>query len=234
MQNSNPGLRMINIELMALSSMWKWAYAYERGYTAEPPLKIQMMRYKRPLPETLSQRECIAILDAFEEPFHKAMFSCMYYAGLRSDEVFGLLRRNVSDRHIRVTGKGSKERIVPMSGDLKRYMSDHLFWMCVQGVKSEFVFPSLRGSIDGKMTDCRKPLRSACKAVGITKPVRPHMFRHAFATHLLERGGGLREIQQLLGHEQVTTTEIYTHVAMATLEKTVNILNPVGLKRTRK
>jgi site-specific recombinase XerD len=127
-------------------------------------------------------------------------------------------------RRIRIHGKGNKTRIIPMTENLHAALKTHLSSSepRPQGSGQDLVFPS---PITGqKLTDIRRAIWGAAKRAGIRKTVTPHMLRHSFATHLLERGANLRTIQELLGHEAVTTTQIYTHVAFDEKRKAVDLL----------
>ncbi len=219
-KESGPIHRQINIELLCLSAMWK--YACENNKAIEQPLKMKQLQYKRPVPETLTKHEICAIIDHAGSPYHKAMFLCLYHGGLRMNEVFSLTLPdiNLPGKYLKVIGKGNKERIVPMTDKLQAAIIDHL--ACRQNVDNNLAFPSLRTG--KKATDMRKALWGAMKRAGIKKRVTPHMFRHSFATHLLESGQNLRIIQDLLGHQEVTTTQIYTHVIITEKQKAVNSL----------
>jgi site-specific recombinase XerD len=139
--------------------------------------------------------------------------------GAIQSEVTGLHVGNINmdQKYIRVKGKGSKIRVVPMSSRLHEVlvpMMDPVMRKHLKrnGVKHDLLFPSLRR--DGvQVTDFRQAIKFAAERAGTTKRITPHMLRHSFATHMLEKGNDLRTIQELLGHEAVTTTQLYTHVA---------------------
>ena len=199
--------RQINLELLCLSAMW--SYAYDHGWCVDEPIKIKKLPYKRPLPDTITKSEIMAIISQ-TDPYHRAMFLCLYHGGMRRNEVFSLECKNIhlKGRYIKVRGKGDKERIIPMTTMLYNAMNEYLSG---RDVDTGLAFPSLRSG--KKATDLRRALWGAMKRAGIKKRITPHMFRHSFATHLLEAGKDLRTIQELLGHEEVTTTQLYTHVA---------------------
>jgi len=147
---------------------------------------------------------------------------------MRRNEAFELKVSDVDmgSGYIRIHGKGNKMRIVPISPPLRIALEPLLTkeardTMREKGRNATLLFPGRDG---GKMTDFRRALWGAMDRAGITKRVTPHCFRHSFATHLLEAGTNLRTIQELLGHEEVTTTQIYTHVAFGEKEKAVNLL----------
>jgi len=218
--------RQINLELLCLSAMWKWAYEF--GKCVEEPIRMVKLPYRRPLPETLSKAEILTLLDE-STPYHKAMLLVLYHAGLRKKEMAALRLRdvNMERKYIRVRGKGDKERIVPMTDMLYKamlpmfdiYLREHLKNI---GHDYTLVFPSLRTG--RKLGDLRRAIWGAMKRAGIKKRVTPHMLRHSFATHLLEADKDLRTIQELLGHEEITTTQIYTHVSQIRKKDAIDAL----------
>lgn len=211
--------RQINLELLCLSNMW--AFAWENGYCTEEPKRIKKLPYKRPLPEVLS-KEVIMSLVEHSNPYHRAMILCMYHAGLRMDEIFSLKVSdvNLDGGYLRITGKGNKIRIVPMTEKLSVWMAGQV--SCRQLIEATLIFPSLRTG--KKATDMRRAIWGACKRAGIRLRITPHMLRHSFATHLLEAGQDLRTIQELLGHEDIGTTQIYTHIAYQKKKSAVSVL----------
>ena len=206
---ADKGRRQINTELLCLGAMWAWAY--DNSYCSEEPIRMTKLPYKRPLPETLSRADIDRVLESTNR-FHRAMFLCLYAAGLRMNEVFSL---RVSDVHLtsgylRVKGKGEKTRLVPMAPRLEEVLRGQV--ACRALIGAELLFPSPRS---GKRYDnIKTALRLAVQRSGLKKKVTPHMLRHSFATHLLEQGKDLRTIQELLGHEEISTTQIYTHIAL--------------------
>jgi integrase len=214
LSESGPRNRQINMEILCLSALIKWAW--ENGLCADPLVKIKKLPYHRPLPTYLTHQETTAFLKALN-PQMKVLFTCMAMGGLRKNEVTQLKWSQIDLKagSILVQGKGSKQRIVPVAPTLKRLL---------KGLPrvSEWVFPSR--ITKQPLKDIRRAIEWAKKKTGITKRITPHIFRHSFATHLLERGANLRTIQDLLGHAQVSTTEIYTHVAQNIARDAVNSL----------
>ena len=197
------GARLINLELNYLSGLIKWAK--ERGYCENLIPKYRPMRYKKPLPVVFGHKEITAIIKVLP-PFWKAFFLCLYHGGLRKNEAITLKWSDIDYKAgvVTVKGKGDKERAVPMSQALFKALK------AIPKKDNTYVFINER---TGKLyTDVRKPLTSAMKKVKITSKISPHKFRHSFATTLLEGGNDLRTIQELLGHAELTTTQIYTHV----------------------
>jgi len=213
--------REINLELLCLSAMVKWAA--EQGLCNEPLKKCKPLPYKRPLPEYINRESLMAIIDNMRYR-DRALFLCLYHAGLRKEEACTLTWDKVhldAPAHLRVTGKGNKTRIVPLTGILR----DTLGWLSLRshgaaaGTRGSGPgFPSIRGG--GCLTDIRKPLWTAIRKAGVDR-VTPHKLRHAFATHLLESGADLRAIQGMMGHQDISTTQIYTNVAFPHLQKAI-------------
>lgn len=219
------GHRTINIELDILSNMSK--FAFESGYTAEPLKSIKRLPHRYKLPEPLPIETVQKFLEAAKtEPFYFTLILCLYQAGMRKNEVFHLKWEDVNFEHnlIRVVkAKNNKERFIPMNEMLKNALMD----LKTQS-KSELVFPS---PVTGKpLTDIRKALRRIAKKAGINQKVKPHQLRHSFATHLLHFGIDIRAIQTLLGHEKITTTQIYTKVLNPALEKAVRVFEKINFK----
>jgi site-specific recombinase XerD len=174
--------------------------------------KLPRPRRPKRLPEVLSAEEVEAILDAAPSPKYRAAFMLCYGSGLRTDEVVHLEPRHVDSQRmvIRVErGKGKKDRQVmlgePLLGELRAC------WKRYRPVQY-----LLEGKHPGQpiaATSIQRAFRAACVKAGITKPVTPRSLRHAFATHLVERGTNLRVVQALLGHHSLNTTAVYTHLA---------------------
>lgn len=214
--------REINLEKLCLAAMIKWAV--DQGMCNNPLPKSKPLPYKRPQPEYLNKNELMTIIDNLGLK-HRALFMCLYHTGLRSAEARNLQWKDVHfnpDFIKVVSGKGDKPRIVPMSAELSTVMKE-----LKTVAQRDYCFPSRvsrRNGIEtnGILTDIRKPLQLAMKKAGIEKRITPHMFRHSFATHLLEAGSDLRAIQEALGHEDIATTQIYTKVTFNHLTNAIN------------
>jgi site-specific recombinase XerD len=209
--------RTINLELLCLSALVSWAS--ENGHCVTEKLEwVQPLPYRRPLPQPLSLKETWLFLKACN-PFHQAFFLCLYQAGMRSNEAKQLRWTDVDYERgiIRVWGKGGKQRRLPIPHSLRLA----LFQLDQKG---EHVFPSRRTG--RPITDVRKEIERAKKAAKITRKITPHQLRHSFATHLLETGADLRQIQELLGHAEVSTTQIYTQVDTGRLSSVTDMLEP--------
>lgn len=213
--------RTINKELTCLSHMIRWHYDME-GIDAEPLPRHKKLPYKRPLPEYLSEDEIKQFIGTLSV-YHYAICCCMYYGGMRFHEVAGLRERDLHESHIVIHGKGNKTRIVPIGEPLRDALGAYKSSTDKTGrTENDLVFPS---PVTGKkIRSIRKAISLAKKRAGIDRRITPHMLRHAFATHLLEKGADLRSIQMLLGHADIGTTQIYTNVAFPHLRATIDRL----------
>jgi integrase/recombinase XerD len=195
------------------------------------------------LPEVLSIREIdeiIAVIDLSksEGRRNRAIIEVLYGSGLRVSELVGLQLSKLypKEEYMLVEGKGSKQRLVPMS---KQEIKQIELWMLnrnaldIKKGNEDFVFLNRRGT---KLTRDMifKIVKQLSLLAGVRKNVSPHTFRHSFATHLLENGANLRAIQQLLGHESITTTQLYTHIDVHFLRQTLMDCHPVYRKERRR
>ncbi|KTB89728.1 site-specific tyrosine recombinase XerD [Pseudomonas syringae] len=200
----------------------------EKLIAVDPTLQIDMPQLGKPLPKSLSEADVEALLAApdLSEPIgerDRAMLEVLYACGLRVTELISLTLEQVNLRQgvLRVMGKGSKERLVPMGEEsivwVERYLRgarDEL----LGGKPSDVLFPSTRGDQMTRQTFWHR-IKHQATVAGIGKSLSPHTLRHAFATHLLNHGADLRVVQMLLGHSDLSTTQIYTHVARARLQE---------------
>jgi integrase/recombinase XerD len=189
---------------------------------SDPSLDIDSPKLGRPLPKSISEAEVEALLaaPAIDDPLElrdRTMLEVLYGCGLRVSELVGLQisQVNINQGVVRVVGKGGKERLVPMGEEalswLQRYMRSARVDL-LKGQPADVVFPSRRGSQMTRQAFWYR-IKIYAKRAGITPGLSPHTLRHAFATHLLNHGADLRVVQLLLGHSDLTTTQIYTHVA---------------------
>jgi len=209
--------RMINTELTYLSAMLRW-WNNTRGSDRPPLPKYDALPYKRPLPEYLSPEEIRQFIGTLSR-FHYAFCACMYFGGMRFHEVARLTIDDIHEHHLRVIGKGGKPRLVPINSALREALVAHGLR---QRDTSDLVFPSPKTG--RPLTSIKKAVLLARQRAGIGQRITPHMLRHAFATHLLESGVDLRAIQLLLGHAEISTTQIYTNVAFPHLQRAVDKL----------
>lgn len=193
----------------------------------DPTLQVELPQLGRPLPKSLSEADVEALLAAPDigEPIglrDRAMLEVLYACGLRVSELISLTLEQVNLRQgvLRVFGKGSKERLVPLGEEamvwVARYVRDSRP-LLLDGKPSDVLFPSLRGEQMTRQTFWYR-IKHQARVAGISKTLSPHTLRHAFATHLLNHGANLRVVQMLLGHSDLSTTQIYTHVARARLQ----------------
>lgn len=202
--------------------------ALEQGQiTEDPSALVDMPKTRRNLPDTLTEADVDALLEApdVDEALglrDRCMLEVLYATGLRVSELTGLKLDEISLRQgvVRVMGKGSKERLVPMGEQaldwLERYLAQGRP-LLLGGKASDVVFPSQRGQQMTRQTFWHR-IKQHAQTAGIIKPLSPHTLRHAFATHLLNHGADLRVVQMLLGHSDLSTTQIYTHVAQMRLQ----------------
>lgn len=193
----------------------------------DPTLQVELPRLGRPLPKSLSETDVEALLAApdLDDPVglrDRAMLEVLYACGLRVSELIGLTLEQVNLRQgvLRVFGKGSKERLVPLGEEaiawIQRYVREARPFL-LDGRPSDVLFPSLRGVQMTRQTFWHR-IKHQAQVAGIGKSLSPHTLRHAFATHLLNHGADLRVVQMLLGHSDLSTTQIYTHIAQARLQ----------------
>jgi integrase/recombinase XerD len=216
-----------NRRLTVFKRYFRWALR-ERRLQADPTLKLQSARQPLRVPKSLTEAQVEALLAApdVDQPLglrDRTMLELMYASGLRVSELVTLRMHHLSlaDNVVRVMGKGSKERLVPfglVARDwIVRYLADAR-GAILGGQQSEDLFVTARGA---GMTRAMfwVIVKKQAHAAGITAPLSPHTLRHAFATHLLNHGADLRAVQMLLGHADISTTTIYTHVARERLKQ---------------
>lgn len=209
---------------------------YEDLIHEDPAQLLEAPKLGRKLPDTLSYHEISQILDGIELGLpeghrNRAMLEILYCSGLRVSELTDLKIGNVyaDIGFLRVIGKGNKERLVPVGRDalkyLKIYLEQFRVHQSIAKGHEEFVFLNRRGK---KLTRVMIFLiiKKQVEAIGLKKNVSPHTFRHSFATHLIEGGADLRAVQEMLGHESITTTEIYTHLDRDYLRQVLNEFHP--------
>jgi integrase/recombinase XerD len=204
---------------------------------ADPTLRLQAARQPLRVPKTLSEAQVEALLAAPDTTTplglrDRAMLELMYASGLRVSELVSLktVHLSLDDGVLRVLGKGSRERLVPFGEEARAWLLDYLARgraAILGGQRSEALFVTARGEAMTRQTFWRIVKRGALQA-GVTAPLSPHTLRHAFATHLLNHGADLRAVQLLLGHADIGTTTIYTHVARERLRQLHQKHHPRG------
>lgn len=229
-----------NRRLTVFKRYYRWALR-ERLVSADPTLRLLPARQPLRVPKTLSEAQVEALLAAPDTgtPLglrDRAMLELMYASGLRVSELVTLKAWHVglSEHVLRITGKGNKERLVPfgqVAGEwLQRYLADARPAI-LNGQASEDLFVTSRGARAGEAMSrvmFWQLVKKYALQAGITAPLSPHTLRHAFATHLLNHGADLRAVQMLLGHADISTTTIYTHVARERLKNVVAQHHPRG------
>ena len=228
--------RSISRLIASLRRFYRYALR-ENKITTDPTLQIDSPKLPRSLPKSLTEEDVEALLAApdINQALglrDRAMLEILYASGLRVSELVGLKVTEVSlnEGVIRVTGKGSKTRLVPMGEEavewVARYLKESRPQIMLRQL-SDSLFVTQRGEGMTRQAFWYLIKRYAVKA-GIRKPMSPHVLRHAFATHLLNHGADLRVVQMLLGHADISTTQIYTHVARERLKQLHAMHHPRG------
>jgi len=225
-----------NRRLTVFKRFFRWALR-ERLIDADPTLRLRNAKQALRVPKSLSEAQVEALLAApdTDKPLglrDRAMLELLYACGLRVSELVSLktVQVGLAEGCLRVTGKGGKERLVPFGeeahGGLTRYLADARAAI-LGGQASDALFVTARG---GAMTRQMfwKLIKAHALKAGIDVPLSPHTLRHAFATHLLNHGADLRAVQMLLGHADISTTTIYTHVARERLRALHAMHHPRG------
>jgi integrase/recombinase XerD len=213
--------------LSGLRSFYK--YALREGRVAEDPtLLVSMPQLGAPLPKSLSEADVEALLAApdTEDTLglrDRTMLEVLYATGLRVTELISLTldEINLREGSLRVFGKGSKERLIPLGEEAIAWLEDYLKTarpLLLGGQPGDILFPSQRGTPMTRQTFWHR-IKLHAQVAGIRTSLSPHTLRHAFATHLLNHGADLRTVQMLLGHTSLSTTQIYTHVARVRLQQ---------------
>ncbi len=201
------------------------------GYIESDPTELlELPKIGTRLPDVLSVQEIDRMLDSIdlstpEGQRNRAMLEVLYSCGLRVSELTGLRIPDIypEEGFIKVEGKGSKQRLVPISQTALREIDNYLYYRGMMTVKKgaeDILFLNRRGAALTRVMVFHV-VKQHAELAGIHKRVSPHTFRHSFATHLLEGGAHLRAIQEMLGHESITTTEIYTHIDREALRREI-------------
>ena len=225
-----------NRRLTVFKRYFSWALR-ENLITADPTLKLQSAKQALRVPKLMSEAQVEALLAAPGDETllgqrDRAMLELMYASGLRVSELVGLktFHLSLNEGVLRVTGKGNKERLVPFGqfarDAIVRYMKDSRPNI-LKGQQTDDLFVTHHGHGMSRVMFWMLVKKYALLA-GINSPLSPHTLRHAFATHLLNHGADLRAVQMLLGHADISTTTIYTHVARERLKKILHDNHPRG------
>jgi site-specific recombinase XerD len=213
--------RTINKELNYFSGFLKWCRRHKKIDLA--PIFFEKLPYKRPRPDILSIDEVLRIIKA-ATPLYKAFILCLYLLGLRFSEARWLTLRHFDfeGKSVKVTQKGGSEKMLPVDDMLIDAIKDLNITDPDQYIFLNPQMVTLANPKGAPVGDIRSALERFCKVAKVDKKVHPHTFRHSWATHMLGEGVNLRVIQRYLGHAQVSTTEIYTHVMMDHLRTASN------------
>ena len=228
--------RSISRLIASLRRFYRYALR-EHLIEADPTLQIESPKLPRSLPKSLNEQEVTELLNApdINQPIglrDRAMLELLYASGLRVSELVTIKVNEVStqDGVVRVTGKGSKTRLVPMGEEAADWIDKYLNYARPEILKRQLcdaLFVTNRGEMMTRQAFWYLIKRYALIA-GINKHMSPHVLRHAFATHLLNHGADLRVVQMLLGHSDISTTQIYTHVARERLKQLHSDHHPRG------
>ncbi|WDF80393.1 site-specific tyrosine recombinase XerD [Mucilaginibacter sp. KACC 22773] len=202
----------------------------------DPSELLESPKIRRKLPDTLSYQDINKLIAAIdlskpEGPRNKAILETLYGSGLRVSELTELKLSNLylDIEFIKVTGKGNKERLVPIGAEaikaIKIYIENLRVHIPIKKGEDDIVFLNRRGArLSRQMIFLM--IQDLAQTIGLKKTISPHTFRHSFATHLVEGGADLRAVQEMLGHESITTTEIYTHLDREYLKSTISQFHP--------
>ena len=203
---------------------------------SDPTERVELPKKSLHLPEILEIHEIETLMEQpdLEKPIgvrDRAMLEFLYATGVRVSELVGMNRSDVLEKEgfVRVFGKGSKERLVPVGeiaiDFMRRYRRDVRPGLARKGLGGDFLFLSMRGRPLTRVA-VWKILKAYVLQAGIQKDVSPHTLRHSFATHLLEGGADLRSVQEMLGHADISTTQIYTHLDREYLKEVIQTFHP--------
>lgn len=223
--------------LSCLRSLYRYLLR-ENLIKIDPTLQIANPKLGRPLPDSLSEADVEKLLaapdlDTLVGFRDRTMLEVLYACGLRVSELVNLKLNEINLRQgvIRIVGKGSKERLVPLGEEaiswIGRYLVETRNELLRKNLNQDIVFPSNRGSAMTRQAFWYR-IKAHARTAGIEKKLSPHTLRHAFATHLLNHGADLRVVQLLLGHSDLSTTQIYTHIAQQRIKELHQAHHPRG------
>ena len=221
--------------ISGIKSFYKYLMVEDK-MTTDPTSLLESPKIGRKLPDVLSIEEIDYLIDSVdlskvEGQRNKAMIETLYSCGLRVSELVNLKITNLylDQGYIRVEGKGNKERLVPVSGkaveEIETYLANYRKKLNVAKDSENILFLNRRGKKLSRVM-VFTIIKGLAEKAGIKKSISPHTFRHSFATHLINGGADLRAVQEMLGHESILTTEIYTHLDREYLKSTVQQFHP--------
>jgi integrase/recombinase XerD len=221
--------------ISGIKSFYKYLLI-EGKLSSDPTALLESPKIGRKLPDILSMEEIDNLIDAVdlskaEGQRNKAMLETLYSCGLRVSELVGLKITNLffEQGFIKVEGKAGKERLVPVSGravdEVGKYMNEYRKKLNVAKDSENILFLNRRGRKLSRVM-IFTIIKNLAEKIGLGKSISPHTFRHSFATHLINGGADLRAVQEMLGHESILTTEIYTHLDRDYLKSTIQQFHP--------
>ena len=221
--------------ISGLKSFFKYLL-FEGVIKTDPTQLIEAPQLGRKLPDVLDLHEIESLLSAIdhskpEGARNRAILETLYSCGLRVSELISLRLSNLymEAGYIRVIGKGDKERLVPIGREAIKYITiykeESRLHLDIKTGNEDYVFLNRRGAMLSRVM-IFTIIKNLAKVAGIRKNISPHTFRHSFATHLIEGGADLRAVQEMLGHESITTTEIYTHLDRGYLQQVIKDFHP--------
>ncbi|MDO5505020.1 MAG: tyrosine recombinase XerC [Pseudoxanthomonas suwonensis] len=226
--------KSVQRRLSACRSWYQWLLR-NAAIAANPAAHVRAPRAPRKLPQVLDVDEAMHLVQVdTDAPLglrDRALLELFYSSGLRLSELCGLRWRDLDlvDGQVVVHGKGGKQRIVPVGSHARKALAD---WRADTGAADDApVFPGRNGPITPRAVQLR--LRQLAQRQGLFKRVHPHLLRHSFASHVLESSGDLRGVQELLGHADIATTQIYTHLDFQHLAKVYDDAHPRARRRKR-
>lgn len=229
-QLSQGGLKKSSISRMLSSLRTFFNFLQlESKIEFNPARVVRNPRPEKRLPNFLDENEMKKLLEQPMELRDSAILELLYSSGLRVSEVVNLKIRDLDldSGFLRTTGKGAKERLAPIGKHAIRALQSWITELYSRKRKSDHVFINKNGTRLSEVW-VRKIIKTYAQRAGIEKLVTPHVLRHSFATHLLDRGADLRSVQELLGHSSIATTQIYTHVTTANLKRVYKKAHPRG------
>lgn len=221
--------------ISGIKSFYKYLLI-EEVITSDPTALLESPKIGRKLPDILSMEEIDQLIDAVdieksEGQRNKAMLETLYSCGLRVSELVNLKITNLffEQGFIKIEGKAEKERLVPVSGravdEINKYLQGYRKTLRVSKDSENILFLNRRGKKLSRVM-IFTIIKNLSEKVGLKKKISPHTFRHSFATHLINGGADLRAVQEMLGHESILTTEIYTHLDRDYLKSTIHQFHP--------
>ena len=221
--------------ISGIKSFYKYLLI-EGNISSDPTALLESPKIGRKLPDVLSMEEIDKLIESIdlgksEGQRNKAMLETLYSCGLRVSELVNLKITNLffEQGFIKVEGKAGKERLVPVSGraidEINKYLNGYRKTLNISKESENVLFLNRRGKKLSRVM-VFTIIKNLAEKVGLNKKISPHTFRHSFATHLINGGADLRAVQEMLGHESILTTEIYTHLDSDYLKSTINQFHP--------